>query len=108
MDSFSSSFRSIEGYFYAHVLVDAATGYRWIYGMKTKDDELKVVQRWYGDIADLRAKHKLVVLMRDNAGEYKSEEIMQFFIQKESEVISVNRKNNGRMERENQRLTRLC
>ena len=34
---------------------------------------LKVVKRWYGDIADLWAKHKLVVLMRDNAGEYKSE-----------------------------------
>ena len=46
--------------------------------MKTKDDALNVVKRWYGDIADLRAKHKLFVLMRDNAGEYKSEEIMQF------------------------------
>ena len=50
------------------VSVDAATGYRWIYGLKTKDDALKVVKRWYSDIADLRAKHKLVVLMRDNAG----------------------------------------
>ena len=32
MDSFSSSVRSIEGYFQVHalVLVDAATGYRWI------------------------------------------------------------------------------
>ena len=78
MDSFSSSVRSIEGYFHALVLVDAATGYRWIYGMKTKDDALKVVKRWSSDIADLRAKHKLVVFMRDNAGEYKSEEIMQF------------------------------
>ena len=46
-------------------------------GMKTKDDALKEVKRWYSDIADLRAKNKLVVLMRDNAGEYKSEEIMQ-------------------------------
>ena len=74
MDSFSSSVKSIEGYFYALILVDAATGYRWIYGMKTnlEDDALKVVKRWYGNIADLRAKHKLVVLMRDNAGGYKS------------------------------------
>ena len=66
------------GYFHALVLVDTATGYRWIYGMKTKDDTLKVVRRWYNNIADLRAKHKFVVLMRDNANEYKSEEIMQF------------------------------
>ena len=46
--------------------------------MKTKDDALKVVKRWHCAIADLRAKHELVVLLRDNAGEYKSEEIMQF------------------------------
>ena len=78
MDSFSSSVRSIEGYFHALVLVDAATGYRRIYGMTMKDDALHVVKRWFGDIADLRAKHKLILLMRDNAGEYKSVEIMQF------------------------------
>ena len=29
-------------------------------------------------MADLRTKYKLVVLMRDNASEYKSEEIMHF------------------------------
>ena len=40
MDSFSSSVRSIEGYFHALVIVDTATGYRWIYVMKTKDDAL--------------------------------------------------------------------
>ena len=51
MDLFSSSVRSIEGYFHALVLVDAATEYRWRYGMKTKDDELKVGKRWYCDTA---------------------------------------------------------
>ena len=49
-----------------------------MYGLKTKDEALNVVKRWYADIADLRAKHKLVVLMRDNDCEYKSEEIMQY------------------------------
>ncbi len=53
-------------------------GYRWIYGLKTKDEALNVVKRWYAFIADFRAKRKLVVLMRDNAYKYKSEEIMQF------------------------------
>jgi hypothetical protein len=67
MDSFSSSVKSIEVYFHSLVFVDAATGYIWIYGLKTKDEALNVVKRWNANIADLRAKHKLVVLMRDNA-----------------------------------------
>ena len=46
--------------------------------MKTKDDAIKASRTWYAGIADLRNKHKLVVLMRDNASEYKSEEMMQF------------------------------
>ncbi len=75
MDSFSSSVKSIEGYFHSLVFVDAATGYRWIYGLKKKNEALNVVKRWYADIAALRAKHHLVVLMLDNACKYKSEEI---------------------------------
>jgi hypothetical protein len=52
-----------------------------IYGIKTKDETIKVVKQWYSDIADLRARHKLarVVVMRDNAGENKSQEIQEFF-----------------------------
>ena len=41
MDSFSSSVKSIEGYKHAIVFVDAATEYRWLYGLKTKDDAIK-------------------------------------------------------------------
>jgi len=44
-----------------------------------KSDMLKVVKKWYSDIADLWQKHKLVVVMRDNAGENKSQEIIEFF-----------------------------
>ncbi len=32
----------------------------WIYGIKTKDETIKVVKQWYSYIADLRARHKLV------------------------------------------------
>ena len=46
--------------------------------MKTKDDAIKALRTWYADTADLRTKHKVVVLMRDNASEYKSEEMMSF------------------------------
>ena len=46
MDSFSSSVESIEIYNHAIVFVDAATGYRWQYGMKTKDDAIKALRTW--------------------------------------------------------------
>jgi hypothetical protein len=79
MDLFSSSVTSIEGYNYAVVLVDCNSGYRWLYGMKLKSDMLKVIKKWYSDIADLRQMHKLVIVMRDNAGENTSKEIVDFF-----------------------------
>ena len=79
MDSFSSSVPSIEGYNHAVVFVDCNSGYRWLYGMKLKSEMLNVVKKWYSDIADLRLKHKLVVVMRDNAGENKSQAIIDFF-----------------------------
>ncbi len=45
MDSFSSSVKSIEGYFHSLVFVDAATGCRWIYGLKTEDEALNILKR---------------------------------------------------------------
>ncbi len=45
MDSFSSSIKSIEGYNHVDVLVDNQTGYRWVYGMKTKDEMIKDVKQ---------------------------------------------------------------
>jgi hypothetical protein len=71
IDSLSSSVESIEGYSHAVVIVDCNSGYRWLYGMKTKDDMLKVIKKWYSDISDILEKHDLVVVMRDNAGEKK-------------------------------------
>jgi hypothetical protein len=81
VDSFSSSATSIEGYNHAVVFVGKCTGYRWIYGMKTKDQMINVMKKWFRDIADLRVlvMHRLAVIMRDNAGENKSQEIKEFF-----------------------------
>jgi hypothetical protein len=59
--------------------IDKCTGYRRIYGTKTKDQMINVVKRWYSDIADLRTKHKLVVVFCDNVGENKSQEVKEFF-----------------------------
>jgi hypothetical protein len=47
--------------------------------MKTKDQMINVVKRWYSDIADLRTKHRLEVVVSDNAGENKSQEVKEFF-----------------------------
>jgi hypothetical protein len=69
IDSFSSSVVSIEGYSHAVVIVDCHSRYRWLYGMKTKDDMLKVIKKWYSDIVDIRQKHDLVVVMSDKTGE---------------------------------------
>jgi hypothetical protein len=79
MDLVSSSVLSIEGHKYALGITDCCTGYRWLYGLKTKDDTLKVVQKWYSDIADLREKHTIYVVMLDNSGENKSQKICDFF-----------------------------
>ena len=79
MDLVSSSVVSIKGYKYALVITDCCTGYRWLYGLKSKDEVLKMVQKWYSDIAELREKHTIFVVMRDNSGENKSREICDFF-----------------------------
>ena len=91
MDIFSSSVQSIKGYNYAVVLVDCNSGYRWIYGMKLKSDMLKIVKKWYSNIAILRQKHKLLVVMRDNTGEDKSQEVvdlLQYFTRAMAEWTS--------------------
>ncbi len=44
-DIFSSSVVSIEGYNFAVVITDDHTGCRWLYGMKSKDDILKVTKK---------------------------------------------------------------
>jgi transposase InsO family protein len=78
IDSFSSSVVSIEGFVHAVVIVDSCTGYRWLYGMKTKDGMLEVIKKWYADIADLRQTYQVVCVMRDNAGENRSNDVFEF------------------------------
>jgi hypothetical protein len=63
-----------------------------------KDQMINVVKRWYSDIADLRTKHRLVVVVRDNAGENKSQEVKDFLSQKEFGIISAHLMSNGRMD----------
>jgi hypothetical protein len=79
MDMYSSSITSIEGYNHAVVFTDSHGEYRWQYGMKTKDETLAVSKRWFAEIAELRAKHPLLMVMRDNSGENTSKELNDFF-----------------------------
>ena len=47
--------------------------------MKTKDDILGVAKRWFAEIANLREKYPLLMVMRDNGGENTSKELNDFF-----------------------------
>jgi hypothetical protein len=78
LDIFSTSVTSIAGHNYALIITYDCTGYIWLYGLKTKDDILKAVKKWYSDIAELLETHTLLVVMRDNTGENKSKEIVDF------------------------------
>ncbi len=40
-----------------------------MYGLKTKDKALDTAIKWMAEIADLREKHPLLVVMRDNTKE---------------------------------------
>jgi hypothetical protein len=59
--------------------VDDCTGFKWLYGLKTKDEALDVVKRWMAEISDLRAIYLLLVVMTDNAGENKSKVLSDYF-----------------------------
>ena len=78
MDAYSSSIPSFEGYHHAIVFIDDASSYRWLYGVRSKDQAYEVVKRWYSDIADIRTKYPLIELCRDNAGENTSDRIKEF------------------------------
>ena len=70
--------RSLEGYHYALLLVDKATRFRWVYGLKAKDETFNVIQRWWADISRIQARHPLRSLMRDNANENQSADLCKF------------------------------
>ncbi len=44
MDSFSSAVQSVEGYLHPVVFIDNYTRYHWLYGIKTKDETVRVVK----------------------------------------------------------------
>ena len=47
--------------------------------MKTKDEVKSAAQRWMAEIAELREKYPLLVVMRDNSGENKSKMLADYF-----------------------------
>ena len=66
---------SIEGYRYAIIFTDSFTGMIWVYGLRTKDQTLDSLKKWYCDITQARLKHKLAILMRDIAGENRCQAV---------------------------------
>jgi hypothetical protein len=70
--------KSFEGYDYALIVTDDATMYRWAYGLKTKDDSNAAIRKWVSDIVEIRIRHPLQIVIRDNAGELKSKDLIEF------------------------------
>jgi hypothetical protein len=58
-----SSIKSLEGHDYAALFVDDCTGFKWLYGLKTKDEAFDAAKRWMAEISDIRAKYPLLVVM---------------------------------------------
>ena len=79
MDLYSSSVTSIEGYNHALVFTDSNSSFRWEYGMKTKNETFSVSKRWFAEIAEIRERYPLLMVMRDNSGENTSQELNDFF-----------------------------
>ena len=63
MDLYSSLVPSIEGYNHALIWTDSHGDLRWQYGVKTKDDTLGMAKRWFTEIADLRSKFPLRIVV---------------------------------------------
>ena len=62
--------------------------------MKKKSYLITVVKQWYSDIAELRQKHTLVVVMCDNAGE--ANEFFESVGDWESRITTAPLASNGR------------
>ncbi len=77
-DLIVSTIPSIEIYLYGALFVHDHTGYKWLYRLKTKDEALDAAKRWTAEIADLREKHPLLVVMRDNTKENNSKTICYY------------------------------
>jgi hypothetical protein len=81
-DLISLSVTWIEGYNFCAVFTDDCTEHRWTYGLKNKDEHIDVVKQWYAEIADLREKYQLLVVMKDFTSENMFQEIQEFFTEK--------------------------
>ena len=78
MDIMSSSVTSIEGYNYALVITDDAYMYQLVYGLKKKSDADDAARKWVCDIVEIRARHLLQIVIRNNAGELKSQALKDY------------------------------
>ena len=65
MDIMTSSV--MEEYKNSLVIADDASMYRWVYGLKDKSEANDMARKWICDIAELRARQVLQILIRDNA-----------------------------------------
>ena len=108
MDMMSSVTPLIEGYINALVIVDDALMYRWVYGLKEKSDANAAARKWICDIANIRARDVLQILIRDNAGELKSADLNTYIESLGVRTIFQWHMSNTRMDRLNHRSILSC
>ncbi len=65
---YSTSVTSMEGYNHTLIFTDGHGELRWHFGMKTKEETLIMAKRWFAEIADLRAKYPVLVVVTNNSG----------------------------------------
>ena len=93
---------SLTGCRYLAVFVDDASGYLFVYPMKTKGDIIHVVPKVLVEVAS--AGHQLRVLQSDNAAEFKSSkmtELLEKYLVKQRFTTPFVAAENGRVERQN-------
>ena len=93
---------SLTGCRYLAVFVDDASGYLFVYPMKTKGDIIDVVPKVLVEVAS--AGHQLRVLQSDNAAEFKSSKmtaLLDKYLVKQRFTTPFVAAENGRVERQN-------
>jgi hypothetical protein len=50
----------------------------WLYGLKFKNNANAMIQRWVSDISNISEQHPIKMIIRDNAGEFRSKDIYEF------------------------------
>jgi hypothetical protein len=73
---------SFNGHNYGVVFVCDKTRFSWVYTIKHKSELFKIIKRFYADTAIIRQQYPLCCIRRDNSGENKSQDLLDWLTEK--------------------------